>query len=294
MRSPAAHEAAALLLGGFALRESAGWLHDVRPTLSRITAHLAVARALRPGADGRDGMLARAILTVLVGRQRDAMTMVETLQRQAATEADRRWVRALKLRITGDWRGKAPTAEDSVTERLEHGRAVRERLGMDSFLDYLDTQPKDDSTDWQRIAFFDDLNIEAGNIFAATNIQLELAESAKIWARHHDGAVAENAVIEDLNERPNSVIRQDGPAQVLDWGTWAAHQQRHLLHALIGTGTMSRIYRVAPPVSSPPTTRSSGISRSTRSCSDGSPTSRLTTSVRWQWRVRWWSDRQGW
>ncbi len=241
MRSPGAHEAAALLIGAFALRESAGWFHDVRPSLSRMTAHLAVARALRPaGEAGKDGTLARAILTALVGRQREALTMVEAFQRQATTDAERRWVRALTLRITGDWRGKAPMASDSLLERLEHARAVRERLGIHAFLDYRDTLPKDTLTDWQRIAFFDAISVEAGNVFTPDNIDHELAESARIWARFHKGQPSEDVVVNALNERPNSAIREDGTAQVLDWGTWAAHQQRHLAHALIAFGYHSR------------------------------------------------------
>ena len=80
MRSAAAHEAAALLLGAFALREASGTLYDVRPALARITAHLAVARVLRPGVNGMDGMLAQVILTALAGLQRDAMTMIEAFE----------------------------------------------------------------------------------------------------------------------------------------------------------------------------------------------------------------------
>jgi hypothetical protein len=239
MRSPAAHEAAALLIGAFALRESAGWFHDVRPSLSRLTAHLSTARAHRGvSEEGKDGMLARAILTALVGRQRDALGLVEKFRLNASTDADRRWIRALRLRITGDWRGMAPTASDSVLERLEHARALRTRLSINEFLDYRQALPEDDSTDWQRIAFFDGLTVEAGNIFTPGNISRELDESALIWSRFHEGEATQNAVLEDLNERPVNAIRQPGGVSVLDWGTWAAHQQRHLAHAL-----MSAVYR---------------------------------------------------
>ena len=234
MRSAAAHEAAALLLGAFALREASGTLYDVRPALARITAHLAVARVLRPGVNGMDGMLAQVILTALAGLQRDAMTMIEAFENQAATNTDRQWVRALKLRITGDWRGPLPTSSASRLERLEHARAVRERIGVDVFMDYVDTMATDMSTDWQRIVFRDSsLSVEAGNVFTPGNVDRELEESTVIWSRFHNVEPTPEAVIEDLNEPPNGAIRQDGAAQVLDWGTWAAHQQRHLVHALM-------------------------------------------------------------
>ncbi len=64
MRDARAHEGAALVLGAFALRESAGFFSDVRWTLNRMTAHLAMAAALR-GADepaSIDGALAEVTL----------------------------------------------------------------------------------------------------------------------------------------------------------------------------------------------------------------------------------------
>ena len=240
MRSAGAHEAAALLLGAFALRESSGSFYDVRSTLSRMTAHLAVARALGPDVDGMDGILARTILTALAGLQREAMTTVEAFERQATINADRQWLRALKLRISGDWRGPAPTVSNSLLERVEHARAVRERIGIDAFMDYVDTMPTDMSTDWQRIVFRDSsLTVEAGNVFTPENVDRELEESTFIWTRFHGVEPTAQAVIEDLNEPPNSAIRQDGTVRVLDWGTWAAHQQRHLLHALMAVAEHS-------------------------------------------------------
>lgn len=63
MRSPRAHEAAALVLGAFALREAAAAYSDVRWAMNRMTAHLAFADALRNGeAPSVDGLLARAAL----------------------------------------------------------------------------------------------------------------------------------------------------------------------------------------------------------------------------------------
>jgi tetratricopeptide (TPR) repeat protein len=200
-----------------------------------MTAHLAVARALRPATapDGKDGMLARAILTALVGLQRNAMTIVRAFEHQATSDADRRWVRALKLRITGDWRGTAPTASDSLLEKLEHARAIRSRLSIDQFLDYLDTLPEDRRTDWPRLAYLHDVSVETGSIFTPDNVVRELTDSAYVWLQYHRGEPTEDTLLEDLNELPINAIRQDGGVRVIDWGTWAAHQQRHLAAALI-------------------------------------------------------------
>ena len=49
MKNPRAHEAAALTLAAFAMREAAEGMSDTRWALNRMTAHLAMAQALRNG-----------------------------------------------------------------------------------------------------------------------------------------------------------------------------------------------------------------------------------------------------
>jgi hypothetical protein len=246
MRRPAAHEAAALLVGAFALRESAGWLYDVRPSLSRMAAHLAVARALRrPAADETlDGTLAR-VLTALAGLQRDAKVMVDAIEPKAASDADRSWVRALRLRITGDWRSKLPPGSPLVVQ-LEYARAIRERVGMAAFLDYVDGVGPDDGVDWARIAFFDGLSIEAGHRFTPQQIAAEWRETAFVWiamnGRQRPPDPAELVLGLDARPAASPVYRSGAwvKVRVLDWGMWAAHQQRHLAHAFIARAHFAR------------------------------------------------------
>ena len=86
MRSAAAHESAALLVGAHALRESWTVFGDVRTALSGMAAHLAVADAVRgQAAETVDGILARAVLTLLTGAQRDALAIVDGLDRRVTT-----------------------------------------------------------------------------------------------------------------------------------------------------------------------------------------------------------------
>ena len=238
MRRPAAHEAAALVVGVFALREASGWFDDVRPSLSRMAAHLAVARALRrPSPDETlDGTLARAVLAALAGRQRDAMTIVADVEARSQSAADRAWVRALKLRITGDWRS-TPPADAALVVQLEHARAVRERLGLDAYLDYVDPLRTRNLVDWARIASREALTVEGGHIFTEEQIGQELVETAWVWSKVHGRVPEPQELLKDLDALPQSspVERRDGSTrvQVLDWGTWAAHQQRHLAHAMV-------------------------------------------------------------
>jgi hypothetical protein len=239
MRAASAHEAAALVVGAFALRESAGTFDDPRLALSRMAAHLAVAAALRrPSTDeSMDGILARGVIAALAGRQRDAMTIVDAAETRAASDADRAWIRALRLRVTGDWR-VPPPADAPLLVQLEHGRAVRRRLGLDAYMDYVDTLGDNGQlADWARMAFVDRLNVEAGHVFTNGQIEHELAYANEIWSRIHQSEASEEHVMAALNDRPATTpVDHSGrtpTVRVLDWGAWAAHQQRHLMHAMI-------------------------------------------------------------
>src|SRR5262249_55181470 len=104
IRNPAVHEAAALVLAGFALRESANRSNDPRWAMNRPTPHLSLAAALRAGDSGVDGLLAEAVGSILSGHQRRALQIVDRLDTPSATAAERAWIRALRLRVTEDWR----------------------------------------------------------------------------------------------------------------------------------------------------------------------------------------------
>jgi hypothetical protein len=68
------HEMAAVILGSFALREFSGSFYDVRSPLCRMTAHLAVARALAGGGKlGINGMVAETLLFTLMNNQATAL-----------------------------------------------------------------------------------------------------------------------------------------------------------------------------------------------------------------------------
>lgn len=67
-RSPALHERAALLLAVAAAERAAGD-DDIRPLLCRMTAHLAVARALHGDILSEDGQLAERLLAQLSDRE---------------------------------------------------------------------------------------------------------------------------------------------------------------------------------------------------------------------------------
>jgi hypothetical protein len=237
-RSAAAHESAALLVGAFALRESVGLFADVRPALTQMAAHLAIAEALRPSAEETlDGTCARGVLAALAGLQRHALAIASDIDRKAVSESDHAWARALTLRVTGDWRNRSRVSGETPLEQLEYARALRSRRGDDAFLDYLDTlSDAEGAADSQRIAFNGYFNVEASQRFADQGIDRELGEAHLVWSRYHPGDITEEGLIARLNDRPSAtpVRHIDGRrvVRVLDWGMWAAFEQRHLCHAM--------------------------------------------------------------
>ena len=238
LRSASAHESAALLIGTMALREASSLFGDARPALSRMTAHLAVARALRKTAPpGRDGLLALAILTERAGLQRDALQMVEQFDRQSTTDADRAWSRAMRLRITGDWRLYQPSQLTTLAEQIEYARALYQDLDENAMVAYLDTMERPDLADWHRLVLSGwSANIEVSGRFAETSVDLELLEASTAWNALHDEAIDDEELVEALNDRPAvSPVHRDTEGlhlEVLDWGMWAAASQRQLCHSL--------------------------------------------------------------
>jgi tetratricopeptide (TPR) repeat protein len=234
MQSADAHEEAALVVASLVLREGVTELNDIRGLLSRVTAHLAFARALRGGGTpGRAGLVAEVILLSSLCRQRDALRRWEQLEASAASPSDRAWQAALRLHITGDWRDAMPADRATRLEQLHYARALRTRLGAARTLEYFDTIESDAGVEWHRAALMTNFNIEAGHRFATQGLASERRELDQVWQSFHTGAPDPKRIIADLNALPAAgPIVGDGDGlrvQVIDWGTWAACLQRHLL-----------------------------------------------------------------
>src|SRR4029077_5882258 len=91
-----------LLVVMLALRESPGDFGDARRLMSKMTAYLAVAQTIQP-APTRTGQVAELIQLALIDRQQDALDQLAKWEASASV-LDRVWIRALKMRVTGDWR----------------------------------------------------------------------------------------------------------------------------------------------------------------------------------------------
>src|ERR1019366_7956307 len=105
------HEQAALLLGAFLLREHSGKIFEIRSPLSRIAAHLTMARFLS-GANsyGVNGRLAEATLLTLVNDEAPAPGTIEVHGHQQYRR--------------GEHGSHVADAERRATELLLHERAM--------------------------------------------------------------------------------------------------------------------------------------------------------------------------
>lgn len=233
MLDPAIHEQAALVRGAFALREASGSFQDTRHSLSRMAAHLAVARALRGGGPASfEGRLAEDIVDTLALQQTDALTQLEGLEIAARSAAERAWVATLVVRNTGDWRGLQRPAAAPLLQRLEHMRAVQDRRGSERAFEFLQQARPAPLADWARIAMNAGATVGVGNALAPSLMPLELAELAEVWALRTGGTPDVDAALASLNATPGRCLQVHAGAsrpEVIDGGAWAAFHQRHLL-----------------------------------------------------------------
>src|SRR6266511_390778 len=181
MRDGHAHEAAALTIGAFALRESAGRFSDVRWALNRMTAHLAMADVLN-GVPGTDGRLAEAVLLTLLNRQTRALAALDTLRHDDRSEPVSAWVRALRMRITQDWRTARTPESDSLFEQREYFRARRATVSSAlarTELVRLKAQP---SADWFRLVESSSVGVDDGWLITEA-FEFERTEFAGVFQR---------------------------------------------------------------------------------------------------------------
>lgn len=230
------HEEAALLIGSFALRHAAAAFYDVRRELSRMTAHLAVARALS-GQSGPSGDLAEAILCTLVGRQSAALEILQRLERNAGTAAglplaaNTIWNRALALRNTGDYRKLDQPEHASLLERLEYLRALRSRVDSSAASAFLMTFDVENLAEWSNIVLAAGFSVSEGHLWAPRAMRAEVEEAAAAYRLYHGRQLEKDEWSSALNA-PAEHITQEGnePArlEVLGWSSWAGLHQRQL------------------------------------------------------------------
>jgi hypothetical protein len=245
MRDPRAHEAAALTLAAFALREAAKDFSDIRWALNRMTAHLAMAGALRQGlgADA-DGVIAEAARLTLSNHQVRAETLIQQLKKNSDPTVQS-WVRVLELRLSQDWRQIPAPKSASLLEKQEYFRARRATVPRRSALGELASIEAPENAEWFRIMQASSGGVEDKWMITKDAYRLEWEEAAEVFALFHNRKLGTH-IAKDLNARATRCIT-DGKPQVLPWGAWAEFFQRHLAMHIVH---LQRFYQdtLAAPV----------------------------------------------
>lgn len=238
-----AHDEAALVIGSLAMREAAGEFWDVRQLLCRMTAHLALADGLRGGdGSGRSlaGRYADAILSTMAGRTADAMKRLDAVQAAVAGSPTLdAWQRALRMRITRDWREMPDPSRRTLLEKVEYFAALKLTLGPAAASHFLGQAEVEPAPDFARISLEPNFGTEAGG-FGSEGVEPELEVARDLWTRIHGRALADSELVEALNRPPARFVTADGP-RVIGWGTWAASIQRHLCHRVLGADVLQRL-----------------------------------------------------
>ncbi|HUK33390.1 MAG TPA: hypothetical protein VLV86_05745 [Vicinamibacterales bacterium] len=222
-------EDAALLIGVLALREGPGSFSDVRHLLSLMTAHLAIAQAI-DGPPTKSGQLAELVQLVLVNRQRDVLERLAQWEAASPSPVDRSWIRALKLRATGDWRLLDHPQDASLLERIEYVRALEERRGPKAVLDFLSATHAEDLAEWSRI-LQDSTAVDAIRFVSSKAAAGELRDAEYVWSKMSGGGSISEETLKDVLAQLNSDLTAEAgwtPALPIEWPTWVASFQRHL------------------------------------------------------------------
>lgn len=235
--NPDLHEQAALVLGVFGLRESAGYFHDTRHVLCRMTAHLALARALGGGkGESAEGQLADVLLYALMNNRQTAF---EKLERFGQTPKSEVWTRALKARLTGDYRELAARKTLTPLEILMRLQAHGQQVGMDAAWAQLKETVKKARVDYCRAVAEVGHGVQLGHELSRMALPLEWAELAEVYKLSRGGKISAEKTAGILNEKarhcfettPEGTVR----LRVIGWGEWADFCQRHLCHAVGNT-----------------------------------------------------------
>jgi hypothetical protein len=226
-QNPCLHEAAAVLLAVFQMRERAHGWSDNRPALNQMAAHLSIAKVLRNGAvPGVEGRLAELMVRALAWRHDGFPEELKGLAANAA-EPERTWLRVISLYSVQDWRELATPGKASLAERLAYSFALANKTGPSRVLGFLDQHAKEHISDWPRLAFARGSSVEVCGRFGEISVPAVLSEIVEAHQLIRGQKLEVGQIAEALNEEAYA-----SSLHVLDWPLWAGFEQRNLSKAV--------------------------------------------------------------
>ncbi len=228
---PLLHEQAALVLGAWLLQEEAGRYTDPRDAVARMTAHLTWARRLRSGtAPSTDGAIAATLLSMMCGRQVEALAQVAGWEKDAAP-----WATAIRLLVQRDWRTIPPGRPGTALEQVARQHVLRFTLGSSA----AEAQRERDQADWSvlmgRLVLSHDPSVADARLALGQQAVLEARCLADAWLASRPAPAPRD--VTDAR-----VWAEEDPGfRVISWEAWRDMLARQA--ALLGEQT-DIVYRV--------------------------------------------------
>lgn len=232
--SPNLHEAAAIILGAFMLREHSGDFFEIRSPLCRMTAHLALARNLAGGElSAGNGQVAGAMLLTLMNDQAAALEQLHDIKTNSPALVA--WVRALSARNSSDYRPLDKLDGLTKIECIEMFYALDRAANPDIAWSKLsDVQKK--TIGFVRIASQENYSVGMGHELLAVALPLEFNEIGLVYGLSQSKKLTKENLVPALNEMPDRCFsaadKKAVHVHVIGWGLWAGFLQRQLCHAV--------------------------------------------------------------
>lgn len=229
------HEQAALLQSVIGLLDFAGGFSDTRVPLSRICAHLAIAKVLNHDELNTIGTLADIALECLACRDGVAAEKATTLLNSTKDPTINSWLRAIKIRATGDYK---------IFDSNNHTELELMQFGLRSAsnptqpnIKYVKEHFQIIPARWVRI-------LSLGTLYRETTRMLGnqmLYAEAKDFLSDYNFAKKSNetnfnSVMKELNLMPTRCLQEKGEITALEaisWDDVAAYHCRHILWATL-------------------------------------------------------------
>jgi len=232
---PSLHEQAAMLQGVFNMLEICGLFSDTRAPLSRMCAHLSLAKALNNDRLSTVGQIANIALESMSCRDGVAMPMIEELEKQQLTATEKSVLRALKIRGTANWRYYVES-EATPLEENQYGLRFSQTRGIEETMNKVMRKHGSLPIQWMRILDSGRKSVQTGHVIQAGIVSAELRDFLKSY-NAYKGSSREDVqnLIPELNLASTRCFIADGGAQpltVLSWDDVAAFHRRHLANAI--------------------------------------------------------------
>ena len=186
-----------------------------------------IAQALRNGHSTAsiDGQLANATLLALTNRQRTAIAALDAMT--LTTTAAQAWQRALRMRVTEDWRPLAMPFAATRLEKLAYFRARRHTVRAIRGAQELTDMREPPAVDFARILQSRSFGVEDGQQFVTDGLLSEIGE-LRICLRAASSTSADEGLPASIVNARAGRLLAGGDPQVIPWGAWAEFTQRHI------------------------------------------------------------------